>query len=327
MHDDTDILLFDNLTLENQELIRQMAIRLQPKETRAAVADLRQFVPLWKQHLSANGISDSTIRGYVLHVGLLLDQFPSPTKLDIEFYITALKESRSASTLNTKLAAWRSFFAWCGENNLTFNNPTAKQKNIRAPYNYRYPPEQDEVKKLLQLPLSLRDRALLSLLIDCGLRVAEVSLLLLANVTSKTATVLGKGNKWRTVPLTAECFKILAAYIDTLSPDTKYLFPGRAPGTSLSPKAIEDRLEALCKQAGLKKVTPHQLRHYFATYMLNNGANLKAVSQILGHTSVAITADIYWHTNEEINRKEHDDHSPLIDVERLINAPTICDRD
>jgi site-specific recombinase XerD len=55
--------------------------------------------------------------------------------------------------------------------------------------------------------------------------------------------------------------------------------------------------------------------------MLNKGANLKSVSQILGHTSTAITADVYWHTNDEINRKEHDTHSPLSDIERLINAP------
>jgi site-specific recombinase XerD len=328
MYDNTDTTLFKKLTPENQTLIREMMIRLQPKEAHAIIPDLRQYVPLYQQHLTAAGISTSTIRGYTIHVGLLLEQFPTPTKFDIESYITLLNaQGLAASTLNNKIAAWRSFFTWCHENNFIFANPIDPHERIKAPYVHRYPPEQADVKKLLSLQLTLRDRALLSLLIDCGLRVAEVSLLPLSDITSKSITVLGKGNKKRTVPLTTTCFRILSDYIDTLHPQTKYLFPGRAPGSALAPASIEDRLEDLCKLAGIKRMTPHQLRHYCATQMLNNGANLKSVSQILGHSNTSITVDIYWHTDDEKNRKEHDTHSPLNEIERLRNAPTFFDRD
>jgi len=328
MHDNFDTLLYNNLTADNQALIRQMIIRLQPQDARAAVADLRPFVPQWKQHMLANGISPTTIKSYSCNIVRLLEQFPAPTKIDIEFYITVLKTQQLVtSTLNSKIVSWKSFFAWCADNNIIPADPTAKQRCTRSPYRHRRPPEQNDVKKLLSLELSLRDRALLSLIIDCGLRVAEVSLLLLADVTSKSITVLGKGNKKRTVPLTSSCFKIISDYIDTLPPQSKYLFAGRWLGTAFATRSIEDRLEDLCKLAGIKKIVPHQLRHYFATQMLNKGANLKSVSEMLGHTSTAITADIYWHTDEETNRKEHDAHSPLSDIERLINAPTFFNSD
>jgi site-specific recombinase XerD len=283
---------------------------------------------MWLQHLTAAGISATTLKQYGIHLRLLLEQFPSPTKSDIESYVTLKKaQSLAASSFTNKYAAWRSFFTWCIENGLIIHDPMHKLERIRAPYVHRYPPDQADVKKLLQLPLSLRDRALLSLLIDCGLRLSEISQLLLSNVTCKSVTVLGKGNKWRKVPLHASCYKILAEYIDTLPPQSKYLFSGRYPGTPYAPGSIEDRLEDLCKLAGVKKMVPHQLRHYCASQMLNNGANLKSVSQILGHANTSITTDVYWHTDEQINRKEHDTHSPLNEIERLRNAPTFWNRD
>jgi len=324
MINDTFALMFSRLSADNQRLVLDLLQRLQPDSTAQLTADLRPYIPQWKQHLSAAGLSPKTIRQYGVHVSGLLEQFPNPHRHDIESYISLCRaRNLSGASLHSKYAAWQRFFDWCIEHSLILDNPMKDIQRIRTPYNHRYPPETEDIRKLFQLALSLRDRALLTLLVDCGLRLGEVCDLLLCNVSRSSVKVYGKGSKWRSVPVSAACRRTLDTYIDTLSPDSVYLFPGRFRDRGLSPRYIEERLEDLSARAGIKKITPHQLRHYCASQLLNNGANLKSVSQILGHSSTTITTDVYWHTDEQTNQRTLEAHSPMTNIERLINAPSL----
>ena len=87
----------------------------------------------------------------------------------------------------------------------------------------------------------------------------------------------------------------------------------------MSWRSVEKYIDLLCLAAGIERFTPHQLRHYFATQMLNSGANLKVVSEFLGHSTPAVTASVYWHVDSGMKKREHDLYSPLANlVERNV---------
>ena len=290
-----------------------------PTDTPPAV-----YIPRWQLAMQSSGRSPGTIYNYRNYIDALLWDFSNPTAAEIDAWIAAAAGAgNSPATLNNKVASLRSFFDFCEREQLLATNPAAHLKPIRGGRRTRKPPAAQDVERLLRLPLSPRDRAILYLFIDAGLRLEELCTALLKDLTASSLTVLGKCNKQRTVPLSPSTVAVLDAYIDTLHPSTRYIFPGRAPNTRISRRRVEDRLGELCAAAGIKRITPHQLRHYFATHMLNDGANLKAVSQILGHSSPSITASVYWHVDEERNTIEHTQHSPVAGLERRIDAPPL----
>jgi integrase/recombinase XerD len=122
----------------------------------------------------------------------------------------------------------------------------------------------------------------------------------------------GKGAKIRTVYLSETSVKQLKGYVTKLNGE--YLFPVNRSDADLphhSRRYFEDRLAELCKEAGIERITPHQLRHYFATHTLSNGADVKAVSEMLGHADVGITLKIYHHVNAASIKRMHAKCSPL----------------
>ena len=104
----------------------------------------------------------------------------------------------------------------------------------------------------------------------------------------------------------------IRSYADALQTPSEWLFPGRSPQNHLTTNTVDRRFQWLCARAGIPRFTPHQLRHYYATSMLNDGANLRVVSELLGHASPSVTANVYWHSaGAEQRRREHELHSPL----------------
>jgi integrase/recombinase XerD len=103
------------------------------------------------------------------------------------------------------------------------------------------------------------------------------------------------------------------------APNSEWLFPGRDPQKTYRPEALDHRFEDLSSKAGIQKVVPHQLRHYFASFLLNRGVNLKDVSQLLGHATPSVTANIYWHLLDERERlAAYEQHNPLQDIEEQL---------
>lgn len=158
------------------------------------------------------------------------------------------------------------------------------------------------------------------LLIDCGLRIQELATIKLNNINLSEASILinGKGGKTRTVYLSEMTVEHLKVYVQTLN--GQYLFPstrGDARSQYRNRTYFERRLRELCRQAGIERITLHQLRHYFATYTLSRGGDIKAVSEMLGHADVGITLKIYHHVGEKAIRQMHREYSPLRELSTI----------
>ena len=197
----------------------------------------------------------------------------------------------------------------------SFNPLCLKLPRIR--YKERRIPKNEEITRLISAVNSPEDKLALLLLIDCGIRVSELATIKLNNINFSEASILinGKGGKSRTVYLSEPTLEQLRAYVAKL--DDEYLFRVNRADAKLEHRSryyFEGRLAKICQKAGIERITPHQLRHYFATHTLSNGADVKAVSEILGHADVGITLRIYHHVNTRAIREMHRDYSPLSDL-------------
>jgi integrase/recombinase XerC len=260
------------------------------------------------------GYSEHTISGYGRDLTGFAATLPEDMKLsDIEAihirsYVVSLHGHNSGATLARKLSALRSFFKFQQRKGPIQSDPLA---GISGPKVGKYLPvflTVDEVFALLEAPdaknrFMLRDRALLELLYSTGIRVAElVSVNLLdLDLTTEMLRVSGKGKKERLVPVGRPAIEAIRAWF----PSREQLCCDRArrghelekealllngQGGRLSSRSVERTVKAYGEKAGIPQiVTPHALRHSFATHLLEMGADLRSVQELLGHASLSTT--------------------------------------
>ncbi|HLE77737.1 MAG TPA: site-specific tyrosine recombinase XerD [bacterium] len=233
------------------------------------------------------------------------------TRAAVSLYLLELrKRGRSVSTVKRRTAALRSFFRFLQRENLIDHDPTL---DLQPPRPTRRLPRvltEDEVARVLAMPdpatpVGSRDRALLELLYASGLRVSEATSLDLgdADLSEETVRVVGKGNRQRVVPMGSKAIAALAAYLKAARPR---LARGRAAaqavflnrrGGRLSRQSCWKLLRRYARAAGITRaLSPHVLRHSFATHLLERGADLRAVQEMLGHASVG-TTQVYTHVS------------------------------
>lgn len=228
------------------------------------------------------------------------------TPHDIRRFIAQLHaRGLSGRSLARSLSAWRSFFAWLGKHRGLAQNPCLA---VRAPKSAKALPaalSPDQAHALLEVPsgalLDLRDRAMFELFYSSGLRLSELDGLDLRQAQDAArgeVTVTGKRDKTRTVPVGAKAREALAAWLarrdEMAAHDCAAMFVSRR-GTRLSPRMIQLRLERWAKRAGLgAHVHPHMLRHSFASHLLQSSGDLRAVQEMLGHSSIS-TTQVYTH--------------------------------
>ncbi|MFO1089335.1 MAG: site-specific tyrosine recombinase XerD [Hyphomicrobiales bacterium] len=258
---------------------------------------------------------------------------------DIERYAAALAaEGFSRATQMRRLSAVRQFHRFLYGEQILRDNPAA---NIASPRKKRPLPEvltQKEVDALLTAAepagkasparrlKALRLKCLIELLAATGLRVSELVSLPLSAARSSEGIleVRGKGNKERLVPVSARARQAMAAYAQALREESaasgrplgRALFPGRG-GKPMTRQAVGQELKLLAIRAGVDpaRVHPHVLRHAFATKLLDAGADLRAVQQLLGHADIS-TTQIYTHVAGERLRQVVETHHPLAKVRR-----------
>lgn len=178
-------------------------------------------------------------------------------------------------------------------------------------------PSDEDVSKLLSVVDSPEDEIAFLLLVDTGIRIQELATIKIKNINLNDASIVvnGKGGKTRTVYLSEITIEHLKSYVQDINGE--YLFPpSRVDARSQyrNRTFFERRLRELCKQAGIERITPHQLRHFFATYTLSRGGDIKAVSELLGHADVGITLKIYHHVNAKAIRQMHWKYSPICTI-------------
>ena len=284
---------------------------------RAYVNDLRQLITNEPVEVGANDIDFSPAVEKVIEAGILPvveEEGKSSAWMEVDglkAYIQQIQESYSRPTVARKISAIRSFYKYLTREQLIDDDPS---KLVRGPKLSRRLPaclDREEVNRLLLAPddssLGVRDRALMEVLYASGMRVSELCGLRIQdyNADAKEMRVLGKGSRERVVLLNDSAHAWLERYLAqhwsklaggrTANPDNP-LFVSRQ-ATRLSSRSVHRIVLKYARLAGINKpITPHTLRHTFATHLLEGGADLRVVQDLLGHTTIS-TTQIYTHVS------------------------------
>ena len=219
----------------------------------------------------------------------------------------------SPKSLQRRLSACRSFYRWLLRHSRIAASPADAIRAPKAPRKLPQVLDADEASRLVEVPtdvpLGLRDRALLELFYSSGLRLSELCALRWHDLAEGLVTVLGKGNKQRRVPVGSHARAALTAWrADQKAANYAPVFPGR--NGPITPRAVQLRLKQLAiKQGMFKHVHPHLLRHSFASHVLESSGDLRGVQELLGHADIA-TTQIYTHLDFQHLAKVYDAAHP-----------------
>ncbi|MEE3488106.1 MAG: tyrosine recombinase XerC [Bulleidia sp.] len=283
-------------------------VRTGSKDTRDAYRrDVTRFI----DYLDANGIAS----------------FEDAAKEDISDYITKLRSGKiggtplSNSSFSRNLSSIRSFYRYLNQYEGVKANPVHLFKGAQS----RRPlPEfltYEQMQALLDTfdlhdPIGIRDRTIVETIYACGLRVSECAGLEVSRINfhDNYLTVLGKESKERMVPFYPRAHQLLEFYIENVRPmyvkeENGYVFLSKR-GTQMSVRSIQLMIADAGEKAGLPMhVHPHMIRHSFATHLLDNGADLRTVQELLGHETLS-TTQIYTHVTADRLRKVVDEAHP-----------------
>lgn len=288
-------------------------------------SEIPSYLKEFRQHLVARGLSMNTRNAYIRDLLLASHHQPKPInewqEHDIRAYMDSLQGVHSRSTQSRILASFRQFFAWQIESNKRDDDPI---ETIKNPKNGRPLPKvmsEEEVDRLLDCfddsLLGIRDRAMFEVLYASGVRVSELVGLTLAevNLNSGWLSVTGKGDKIRLLPLGEHALKSLNNYLAIRSDflvgrsDCQAVFLSEQGGF-MTRHNFWHLVKKYANLAGIQKdISPHTLRHAFATHLVNHGADLRSVQLLLGHRDLS-TTQIYTYVATARLKQLHHEHHP-----------------
>ena len=228
------------------------------------------------------------------------------TRLTLTAFIRELRERELAPTsIARKIASLKSFFQFLVREGIVDRDPSAE---LERPKTARYLPKvlnHAEITRLVEQPVDLRDRAILELLYAGGFRVSELTRVNLIDLDLSAGTVrcLGKGGKERLVPIGEAAIRAIDGYLTGMRPRLRPRITERAlflnyAGRRLTRQGIWKVVKEAARDAGIQKdITPHTLRHTFATHLIENGADLRSVQEMLGHADIS-TTQLYTHLSK-----------------------------
>jgi integrase/recombinase XerD len=308
-----------------------------PAPTPAPTGQERDAIDAFLQHLDMElGLSPHTLEAY----GRDLRDFhafcnshnASLTSADPAILAQYLEHMRATQKLATSsvlrhVAALKMFFRFAKARGLAQDNPTDLLETARPWQKLPDVLGREQITALLAaIPpdhrLALRDKAILELFYACGLRASELAELSLEDLHFDLGVirVFGKGRKERIIPIGGPAVKAINAYLATLRPELITVKTTRAKaahnrlfltrsGGPMTRIVLWQLVQKTAKRAGIRKIHPHTLRHTFATHLLSNGADLRVVQELLGHSNV-VTTQIYTHVDADRLKKVHRKHHP-----------------
>ncbi|MGB8697602.1 site-specific tyrosine recombinase XerD [Acinetobacter sp.] len=284
------------------------------------------FLQGFRDYLIAQTVSPHTRNAYLSDLVQCSEcnsnSIPDWNSDDISDVLLALtKQGKSPRSIARSLSALRSFYKFLREQKLRSDNPVATHKTPKIGRSLPKDISEQEVEALIHAPdietaLGLRDRAMLEVLYACGLRVTELLNLRLELINLKQGylRIVGKGNKERLVPLGQMACEWIEKYLNEARPSlyksaTDYVFLTQHGGI-MSRQNFWYAIKRYALQAGVQaELSPHTLRHAFATHLLNHGADLRVVQMLLGHSDLS-TTQIYTHVAQVRMQQLHATHHP-----------------
>jgi integrase/recombinase XerD len=277
------------------------------------------------------GLSKNTVDAYGHGLNRFLDylkkkgiqEISHVSKLDVRGFLLALKrQGLSTKSVVRNLVAIRALFHILIQEGTLEANPTEELESPKIPKTLPEILTLREVEQLLeqpdpQTPMGIRDRAMLEVLYATGMRVSELMKLPMNQVNLEGGYVLvfGKGSKERIIPLGNEAIKWVGLYLKEARErlakrrESPFLFINRL-GSGMSRQRFWKAIKAYGRRAGIRKrITPHLLRHSFASHLLERGADLRSVQMMLGHVDIS-TTQIYTHVTGERLKKIHQRYHP-----------------
>ena len=290
---------------------------------------VKEFISILRYE---KNLSDNTAKSYQSDLKRLLEysveknindwnQITSRTLA--EFFETLRKKNISSATTARYMTSFKKFFLFLEENNFVEKNPTITLGKVKLSRKLPSVLSVDEIEKVLNAPnpgnkSGLRDKAILELFYSSGLRVSELINLKINDLyfEEEVVRVFGKGSKERIVPMGSSAIKWIKEYLIKARPlfekkdkSQGYIFLNNR-GTKISRMTIWKLVDHYGKEAGLQKeIHPHLFRHSFATHLLEGGADLRAVQEMLGHSDIS-TTQIYTHVDRQYIKQIHKDHHP-----------------
>ena len=281
------------------------------------------------------GLSDNTLSSYSSDLGQFMTFLEESNITSIHMlnnqhlieYIMILKsKGKAAATISRNRAAIKTFMKFLVSDGILDNNPS---ENLESPKLNRKLPitlNMEQMDNLFQKPriktvIGLRDRAMLEVLYASGLRVSELVSLNIGDMELNKGFIrcYGKGSKERIVPLGSMAIFFVNQYLEqgrvklVKKPAEKAVFVNNM-GSRLTRQGLWKILKKYAKAAGIGEITPHTLRHSFATHLLENGADLRAVQEMLGHADIS-TTQIYTHITNSHLRKVYDNTHPRAKIQ------------
>jgi integrase/recombinase XerD len=276
------------------------------------------------------GLTKNTILAYKSDLKIFLiwlddnkEKLSNADRIIINNYLAyRLDNGASLSTIQRIITCIKSFYSFLFENNIIKYNPAQLIENPKKRRKLPTIITESEVMKLLDSPdvktnKGLRDKCILELLYSSGLRISELLSIKINQISKekKFLKIKGKGNKERLVPIGSSAMNLLIVYLDTYRSSIKntnnidILFINEN-GSIISRQACWEMIQRYASISLInKKISPHNLRHAFATHLLNNGADLRTVQMLLGHASLS-TTQIYTHIAKERLVKFHQKYHP-----------------
>jgi integrase/recombinase XerC len=298
-----------------------------------STAELSPLLEKFRAHLQdEKGASPHTVRNYLIDLvdfeRYLVERMKltllAATHASIRGYMGTLAVDHAPSSRGRRLASIKSFYKYLVRQKLLPGSPAKLVKSPKLPKSLPKVLPVDELFAILEMPsqktvLGLRDRAILEMLYGGGLRISELCGLDLLDVdrSGRIVRVMGKGSKERLVPVNAQAIRSLEAYlarrgellaVPRPEQDAEAVFLNYRGGR-LTPRSIARHLDTYVVQCALqRKVSPHALRHSFATHLLGGGADIRSIQELLGHASLSTTqryTHVSWEQLQAVYDKAH----------------------